>query len=83
MRFFRELQHSEIGFGFSDAPQEQGFNFVRQADTLRNLMVEGLGYDTYAAQGGAEDQHGHRHRDQSRSTVEPLPKTRWPKSWFA
>jgi pimeloyl-ACP methyl ester carboxylesterase len=41
-----------IGFCFSDPPKEKGFSFVKQADTLRDLMVNVLGYEKFGAQGG-------------------------------
>jgi pimeloyl-ACP methyl ester carboxylesterase len=49
---FTVIAPSLIGFGFSDAPKEQGFQFVKQADTLRDLMVNVLGYEKFAVQGG-------------------------------
>mmetsp|Transcript_2665 Transcript_2665/g.6256 ORF Transcript_2665/g.6256 Transcript_2665/m.6256 type:complete len:396 (+) Transcript_2665:135-1322(+) len=39
------------GYGFSDAPQEQGWSILRVADALDSLM-RGLGYPHYYAQGG-------------------------------
>ncbi len=49
---FTVVAPSLIGFGFSDAPQQQGFSFERQADWLRDLMVDVLGYRRFGAQGG-------------------------------
>ena len=49
---FTVIAPSLIGFGFSDAPTEQGFQFVKQADYLRDLMVDVLGYRRFGAQGG-------------------------------
>jgi len=41
-----------IGFGLSAAAQEQGFQFERQADLFRNLMVDCLDYSRFGVQGG-------------------------------
>ncbi len=49
---FTVVAPSLIGFGFSDAAPEQGFQFVKQADTLRELMVGPLGYTRFGVQGG-------------------------------
>lgn len=49
---FSVVAPSLCGFCFSDPPQERGFNFVRHADTYRDLMVEVLGYSRFGAQGG-------------------------------
>jgi microsomal epoxide hydrolase len=49
---FTVVAPSLVGFGFSDAPTEQGFQFVKQADYLRDLMVEVLGYKRFGVQGG-------------------------------
>ena len=39
------------GYGFSDKPEERGYNPERMADVLASLM-ERLGYERYGAQGG-------------------------------
>lgn len=49
---FTVVAPSLIGFCFSDPPEEQGFSFVKQADTFRDLMVNVLGYEKFGAQGG-------------------------------
>ena len=40
------------GFGFSDAAPRRGMNYWRIADLWAQLMMEGLGYERFAAQGG-------------------------------
>ena len=47
------------GFGFSDAAPRRGMNYWRIADLWAQLMMEGLGYERFAAQGG--DWGGERH----------------------
>ena len=49
---FTVVAPSLVGFGFSDAPRQQGFSFEKQADWLRDLMVDVLGYEKFGAQGG-------------------------------
>jgi epoxide hydrolase len=39
------------GFGFSEMPQEPGWNSQRMAEVIAKLMAR-LGYDSYGAQGG-------------------------------
>ena len=39
------------GYGFSDKPEDRGYNPERMADVLASLM-ERLGYERYGAQGG-------------------------------
>ena len=40
------------GFGFSDAAPRRGMNYWRISDLWAQLMMEGLGYERFAAQGG-------------------------------
>ena len=40
------------GYGFSDRPQAQGMSNLRIAEMWKELMVEGLGYRRFGAQGG-------------------------------
>jgi microsomal epoxide hydrolase len=40
------------GFGFSGRPRERGWGTARMAAALDRLMVQELGYERYAAQGG-------------------------------
>ena len=40
------------GYGFSGHPQERGMNNNRVAELWKELMVEGLGYHRFGAQGG-------------------------------
>ena len=40
------------GYGFSDRPNEQGFNAARIADMFAHLMTKTLGYRQFAAHGG-------------------------------
>ena len=40
------------GYGFSDRPAHRGMNIQRIADLWTKLMIEGLGYQRFGAQGG-------------------------------
>ncbi len=49
---FTVIAPSLPGYGLSFAPGQKRFNIEQIADTFARLMVEVLGYDRYAAQGG-------------------------------
>ena len=45
------------GYGFSDQPREKGYDPIRMAKVLNELMTKALGYDTYVAHGGDWGSH--------------------------
>ena len=49
---FDVIAPSMPGYGFSDRPTQRGMSPIRIAELWHTLMTDGLGYDSFVAQGG-------------------------------
>ena len=49
---FDVIAPSMPGYGFSDRPTQRGMSPIRIAEMWHTLMTDGLGYDSFVAQGG-------------------------------
>ena len=49
---FDVIAPSMPGYGFSDRPTQRGMSPIRIAELWHTLMTEGLGYESFVAQGG-------------------------------